>query len=55
MKSLIQAECVIIGAGPVGLAAAMLLERFNISHVVFEKKNTLKSHPGAHFISSRTK
>jgi putative polyketide hydroxylase len=55
MKHLIQTEVVVVGGGPVGLTAAMLLEKFKIGYVVLEKNKSLRTHPSAHWINIRTK
>ena len=44
----------IVGAGPVGLVSALLLEQLGIDYLIVEKNPTLHQAPQAHVISSRT-
>jgi NADPH-dependent 2,4-dienoyl-CoA reductase/sulfur reductase-like enzyme len=55
MKSLIRTEFVVVGAGPVGLAAAMFLEKYKIAHVVLEQRPSLNVIPSCGWINMRTK
>ena len=41
------ADVVIVGAGPVGLAAALLLEQYGLSGIVVERRETRSAHPKA--------
>ncbi len=47
-------DVVIIGGGPVGLTASLLLDRLRIAHVVVEAQDPPSDHPQAHFINSRS-
>ena len=47
-------DVVIVGAGPVGLTASILLSKLGISHVVVEARDGLHEAPQAHVVSSRT-
>jgi 2-polyprenyl-6-methoxyphenol hydroxylase-like FAD-dependent oxidoreductase len=44
----------IVGGGPVGLCLALMLAKFGVRSVVFEKNPSARSHPQAHFINNRT-
>jgi len=44
----------IVGAGPVGLTASLLLSRFHVHHWVIEQRLEPTDHPQAHFISCRS-
>ncbi|MDJ0886549.1 MAG: FAD-dependent monooxygenase [Desulfobacterales bacterium] len=56
MKTLMpdETDVVIIGGGPVGLTASLLLDRLRIAHVVVEAQDPPSDHPQAHFINSRS-
>jgi len=45
---------VIIGAGPVGLTASLLLSRFKVPHLLVEQLQNPPEHPQAHFITTRS-
>ena len=47
-------EVIIIGAGPVGLTASLLLSRYGVKHLVIEQRLEPTGHPQAHFISCRS-
>ncbi|MCR5857974.1 FAD-dependent monooxygenase [Mesorhizobium sp. J428] len=47
-------EVAIIGAGPVGLSAAALLQRLATSCVVFDRNPSTSFHPRGHVITART-
>ncbi|MDJ0854736.1 MAG: FAD-dependent monooxygenase [Desulfobacterales bacterium] len=47
-------DVVIIGAGPVGLTASLLLNQWRIAHIVVEAQDPPSDHPQAHFISARS-
>jgi 2-polyprenyl-6-methoxyphenol hydroxylase-like FAD-dependent oxidoreductase len=47
-------KIVIVGGGPVGLAMAVLLERFNIDYVLVERSSTVTDHPKARGVDIRT-
>src|ERR1700761_2777933 len=44
----------VIGAGPAGLAASLLLSRYEVRHVLVEKYPTMAHTPRAHIINQRT-
>ena len=44
----------VVGGGPVGLAASLLLALHGIDHVVVERRSDVQSAPAAHVISART-
>jgi 2-polyprenyl-6-methoxyphenol hydroxylase-like FAD-dependent oxidoreductase len=45
---------VIIGAGPVGLTASLLLSRYKVPHLLVEQRRKPMDHPQAHYISIRS-
>ena len=47
-------DVAIVGAGPVGLTASLLLSRFHVHHLVIEQRLEPSGHPQAHFISCRS-
>ena len=47
-------DVTIVGAGPVGLTASLLLSRFHVHHWVIEQRLEPTEHPQAHFISCRS-
>lgn len=44
----------IVGAGPVGATAALLLAEYGIDTVVLERRTQPSAHPAAHVLSART-
>jgi len=50
----IQTDVLIVGAGPVGLMTALLLEKVGLDYVVVERRPGLHTAPQAHVITSRT-
>src|SRR6478609_2331229 len=48
------ADVVIIGAGPVGLAAAVLLGRFGVDTLVIERRTDRSAHPRSRAVTCRT-
>lgn len=44
----------IVGAGPTGLTASLLLSRFGIPHIVIDKRSGPTTAPAAHVINRRT-
>jgi 2-polyprenyl-6-methoxyphenol hydroxylase-like FAD-dependent oxidoreductase len=54
MTALAQTAVVIIGAGPVGLTTALLLDGFGVDHWVVEQRSAPGDHPQAHVLSTRS-
>jgi 2-polyprenyl-6-methoxyphenol hydroxylase-like FAD-dependent oxidoreductase len=52
---MIKTKVAVVGGGPVGIFASLLLQHFNIEHVTFEKFDKPRSHPSAHWVSGRSK
>ena len=52
---MLQTKVAIVGAGPVGLLASLLLQQHSVDFVCLEKMSTLRAHPSAHWISARSK
>lgn len=44
----------IVGAGPVGLTLALHFKKLGIPFALFEALPTLRAHPSAHYINSRS-
>lgn len=51
---MITSRVVIVGAGPVGATAALLLAEHGIDSVVVERRTCPSTHPAAHVLSTRT-
>ena len=49
-----QTTIVVIGGGPVGLTASLLLDRWRVEHILVEAQERPIDHPQAHFINCRT-
>ncbi len=49
-----QTDVLIVGAGPVGLAAALMFEKLGVDCAIVERRSGLHQAPQAHVISSRT-
>jgi len=49
-----QVDVAIVGGGPVGLTAALLLGRLGISCIVFERNETTSFHPRGHVVNARS-
>ena len=47
-------QVVIVGAGPVGLVASLLLAKYRIRHLLVEQLSEPDDHPQAHFINRRS-
>ncbi|HXJ34819.1 MAG TPA: FAD-dependent monooxygenase [Candidatus Eisenbacteria bacterium] len=50
----LEAPVVIVGAGPSGMAAALLLSRLGIASLVVERRAAPQSAPAAHVVNART-
>ncbi|MFJ1616894.1 FAD-dependent monooxygenase [Streptomyces sp. NPDC088249] len=50
----IDAPVVIVGAGPVGLATALVLGRHGVRSVIFEQYGGINPHPRAHVVNTRS-
>ncbi|RLC99292.1 MAG: aromatic ring hydroxylase, partial [Chloroflexota bacterium] len=47
-------QVLIVGAGPTGLTASLLLSKLGIDHVLVEKRLSAQAAPAAHVINRRT-
>ncbi len=54
MKPL-KTKVAVIGSGPVGLLASLLLEHYKIPYQIFEKYPSFRAHPSAHWVTARSK
>ncbi|MEM9879532.1 MAG: FAD-dependent monooxygenase [Pseudomonadota bacterium] len=52
--TLLHTDVLIVGAGPVGLATALMFQKLGVSCIVVERRAGLHTAPQAHVISSRT-
>src|SRR5688572_14729295 len=50
----IEAPVLIVGAGPVGMTAALLLERMGVRAMVVERRTHTQRAPAAHVVNART-
>ncbi len=53
-KSDVKTQVIIVGAGPIGLASALLLQQHDIDVIVIEKHPGISFHPKARYISCRS-
>ena len=47
-------KVIVVGAGPVGLVASLLLSKYHVPHVLVEQLAEPDDHPQAHFINCRS-
>ena len=47
-------KVIVVGAGPVGLVASLLLSKYHVAHVLVEQLAEPDDHPQAHFINCRS-
>lgn len=47
-------KVIVVGAGPVGLVASLLLSKYHVTHVLVEQLAEPDNHPQAHFLNCRT-
>jgi 2-polyprenyl-6-methoxyphenol hydroxylase-like FAD-dependent oxidoreductase len=47
-------QVIVVGAGPVGLVASLLLSKYHIQHALVEQLAEPDNHPQAHFLNCRT-
>ena len=47
-------KVIVVGAGPVGLVASLLLSKYHVAHVLVEQLAEPDGHPQAHFINCRS-
>lgn len=52
--SAVQTDVLIVGAGPIGLLTALLLEEVGLDYILVERRPTLHTAPQAHVITSRS-
>lgn len=53
-SGMVTSRVVIVGAGPVGATAALLLAEYGIDTIVLERRTHPSEHPAAHVLSART-
>jgi 2,4-dichlorophenol 6-monooxygenase len=46
-------EVIVVGAGPAGLVASLLLSKYHMPHMLVEQSAEPHNHPQAHFINCR--
>ena len=51
---MIEVPVCIIGCGPVGLTASLLLSRFGIKTLLLERRGALNTHPRSRFVDTNT-
>ena len=51
----LKANVIVVGAGPVGLLACLLMDKFKIDYLAVERSTSLRQHPSAHWINMRSK
>jgi 2-polyprenyl-6-methoxyphenol hydroxylase-like FAD-dependent oxidoreductase len=54
METRIDVPVLIVGAGPVGLAASILLARQGVANLVVERRDGVQRAPAAHVVNART-
>src|SRR5882757_3962550 len=47
-------DVIVVGAGPVGATAALLLAEYGLKSIVVEARREPQSHPAAHVLSTRS-
>jgi 2-polyprenyl-6-methoxyphenol hydroxylase-like FAD-dependent oxidoreductase len=47
-------DVIVVGAGPVGLVASLLLSKYHVHHLLVEQLAEPDNHPQAHFINCRS-
>jgi 2,4-dichlorophenol 6-monooxygenase len=53
-QKLLKKPVTLVGGGPVGLCAALFLEKFGIDYALIERRTDKFSHPAAHLINLRS-
>lgn len=51
---LVSRDVIVVGAGPVGLVASLLLSKYQVAHLLVEQLTEPDTHPQAHFLNCRT-
>lgn len=54
ISGVVTSRVVIVGAGPVGATAALLLAEHGVDSIVLERRTQPSAHPAAHVLSART-